>query len=35
MTVTDPSTFTQPVTVGKHWIWNPGVEVEPFDCIDN
>lgn len=33
MTVTDPLTFTEPVTIGKHWIWSPGVEVESFDCI--
>ena len=33
MTVTDPITFTEPVTIGKHWIWSPGVEVEPFECV--
>lgn len=33
ITVTDPLTFTEPVTVGKHWIWSPGVEVGGFDCI--
>lgn len=31
--VTDPLTFTEPVTVGKHWIWSPGVELGNFDCI--
>lgn len=33
LTVTDSATFTEPVEVGKYWVWSPGVEVEPFDCI--
>lgn len=33
MTVTDPATFTQPVTLGKHWVWVPGVEVGIYDCV--
>ena len=33
VTVTDPATFTEPVEIGKHWIWSPGVEVEPFECV--
>ena len=32
MTVTDPVNFTRPVEVGKHWIWLPEVEVEPYRC---
>jgi hypothetical protein len=35
MTVTDPITFTEPVTIGKHWIWSPGVTVEPFECVSD
>ena len=31
--VTDPSTFTEPVELGKHWIWRPEIEVEPYECI--
>lgn len=33
MTVTDPITFTEPVSIGKHWIWSPGVKVEAFECV--
>lgn len=32
LTVTDPATFTAPVTVGKFWVWYPEMTVEPFDC---
>ncbi len=33
LTVTDPATFTEPVTLGKHWVWVPGVEVGVYDCV--
>ena len=32
MVVTDPTTFTEPVTLSKRWLYVPGVEVKPFDC---
>jgi len=32
MTVTAPSTFTEPVSLSKFWLYVPGVVVEPFDC---
>ena len=32
MTVTDPATFTSPVTLHKAWEWRPGEEVRPYDC---
>jgi hypothetical protein len=32
MTVTAPSTFTEPVSLSKFWLYVPGVEVKPFDC---
>lgn len=32
MTVTDPSTFTEPVVVTKHWIWRPEMTVGRFEC---
>jgi hypothetical protein len=32
MTVTDPATFTRPVTLRKEWEWRPGEEVRPYDC---
>ncbi len=33
MIVTDTGTFTEPVTLGKHWVWIPGVEVGVYDCV--
>jgi len=33
ITVTDPATFTEPVVLEKYWLYVPGVEVEPFDCV--
>jgi hypothetical protein len=33
LTVTDPATFTEPVTLGKYWVWVPGVEVGVYDCV--
>ena len=32
VTVTDPATFTEPVTREKYWTWIPGVEIQPYDC---
>ena len=32
MKVTDPTTFTSPVTLRKAWEWRPGEEVRPYDC---
>jgi hypothetical protein len=32
MTVTDSSTFTEPVDLEKYWLWLPGVTVEPYEC---
>ena len=32
LTVTDPASFTQPVTVTKYWVWYPEMTVEPFGC---
>jgi len=34
VTVTDPATFTEPVTREKYWTWIPGVEIQPYDCTD-
>jgi len=33
ITVTDPYTFTEPVVLEKYWLYVPGVQVEPYDCI--
>jgi hypothetical protein len=32
MTVTDPATFTEPVTLHKAWEYRPGEQVRPYDC---
>ena len=32
MIVTDPATFTAPVTLTKAWEWRPGEQVRPYDC---
>ncbi len=32
ITVTDPATFTEPVTLERYWIWVPGEQIRPYDC---
>lgn len=32
MTITDPATFTSPVTLRKAWEWRPGEQVRPYEC---
>ena len=32
MTVTDPATFTAPVTLRKAWEWRPGEQIRPYEC---
>jgi hypothetical protein len=32
MVITDPSTFTAPVTLRKAWEWRPGEQVRPYGC---
>ena len=34
MTVTNPATFTAPVTQQSYWIWRPGETVKPYGCIE-
>ncbi len=35
LAVSDPATFTEPVSASSlfTWRWQPGVEVEPYECI--
>jgi hypothetical protein len=33
MKVTDPLTFTAPVTLKKEWEWRPGELVRPYNCV--
>lgn len=30
--VTDPTTFTGPVTLDGYWVWVPGQEIKPYNC---
>jgi hypothetical protein len=32
VTVTDPATFTEPVSLRVYWIWVPGIELLSYDC---
>ena len=32
LTITDPGTFTAPLTLEKYWIWRPGVTLESYGC---
>ena len=32
ITVTDPVTFTEPVTLERYWVWVPGEQIRPYDC---
>jgi hypothetical protein len=34
MTVIDPTTFTEPVTMNSFWLWQPGETVKPDECIE-
>ncbi len=34
ITVTDPGTFTEPVTMRKQWVWREGETVEPYGCTN-
>jgi hypothetical protein len=33
VTFTDPAVFTEPVTLGKHWVWYPDATVGTYDCL--
>ena len=32
ITITDPATFTEAVTLERYWIWVPGEQIRPYDC---
>jgi hypothetical protein len=32
ISVTDPATFTEPVTLKKYWTYRPGEKIQPFNC---
>ena len=33
ITVTDPATFTEPVLLQRRWVWEPGEQRRPYNCI--
>jgi hypothetical protein len=33
MTITDAATFTEPVTLEKHWLWLPEAKIGRFECV--
>ena len=35
LTVTDPETFTEPLTGRRSWVWVPGESVELWACLDD
>ena len=34
LTMTDSALFTEPAMITKSWVWIPGDEVLPFDCVE-
>ena len=34
ITVTDPETFTEPVTMRKQWVWRAGETIKPYGCTN-
>jgi hypothetical protein len=34
ITVTDPVNFTEPFDLTRYFVWRPGVEVEPYNCLE-
>lgn len=33
ITATDPSVFTEPVTMERQWLWVPGQQIGRYDCV--
>jgi hypothetical protein len=33
LTIDDPDTFTAPVHLDKQWMWRPGEQVRPYECV--
>lgn len=34
LTATDSEVFTEPVNLTRDWVWRPGEEVEPYECVE-
>ena len=35
LTVTDPETFTEPLTARRHWVWMPGETIKVWSCVES
>ena len=33
LTVEDPVNYTEPVTLGREWVWAPDEELRPWNCV--
>ena len=33
LTVEDPVNYTEPVTLGRGWVWAPAEEIQPWNCV--
>ena len=33
LTVEDPLNYTEPVTLGREWVWAPGEALQPWNCV--
>ena len=34
ITFTDPATCTEPLTLTKHFVWVPGLEIRLYECAE-
>ena len=34
ITSTHPATYTEPLTLTKHYLWVPGLEIRPYECTE-
>ena len=34
ITSTDPATYTEPLTLTKHYLWVPGLAIRPYECTE-
>jgi len=31
---TDPATYTEPLTLTRHFVWVPGLEIRLYECTE-
>ena len=32
LTITDPDTFTETLAFSRYWVWQPDIQLQPYDC---